>query len=228
MPVKDELISMGFPLSRIDRAIHDKGEDLEACLQYLIDLPPGEDNTEVSAVESELVAMGFDVERVKRAIRAKGEVLEPALQWLVEDADRADNVRAAASRAKVQKRGEALPSQQKVQMPSPGANPAQQVRAPAVGVAPAPARSLAALLPPRAVASAGSSSASGAQAPSAGNTNQRSLKRLMKEYNELNAFEAQPGGCRKVLATPRRAPFSLQLALTLCDDLDPRLIRASL
>ena len=51
--------------------------------------------------------------------------------------------------------------------------------------------------PPRPDAAAESSSLSSV-VNSSGVSSQRSLKRLMKEYNNLNALESQQGGCRKV------------------------------
>lgn len=183
MPVKDDLIAMGFPVGRVDSAISAKGEDLEACLEHLVALPP-EDSDRPHPVEAELMAMGFDKGRIKQAIRAKGEALEAALQWLVENGDRADDALAPPP-SKVQRRAE----------PQPQARPAP------AAVVPVPAARKAAVVPPppRAAASSGSSSSAAGPAITAG-TSQRSLKRLMKEYNELNALESQPGGCRKVPA----------------------------
>ena len=180
---------MGFQIGRIDGAISAKGEDLEACLQHLIDLPPDDaGDSGAGPVETELVAMGFDRGRIKQAIRAKGEVLEAALQWLVEDGDRVEEV--APPPAKVQKRE---PPQARPPPPAPAAAPAPPARK-AAAAPPLP--------PPRpAAASASSSSTASRGGPIvSADGSHRSLKRLMKEYNELNALEAQPGGCRKLHA----------------------------
>ena len=108
MPIKDELISMGFPSSRVDGAIRAKGQDVEACLQYLIDMPAMADEGS-SHLEKELMAMGCERERIRSAIRAKGEELEAALQWLIEDGERSQEARAAGPPPKAQRRSEPEP-----------------------------------------------------------------------------------------------------------------------
>ena len=68
-----DLVSMGFALDRVREAVRERGQDLEAALQWLVDHPPPEEApANASAVETELCAMGFERDRVKRAVRARG------------------------------------------------------------------------------------------------------------------------------------------------------------
>lgn len=228
MTTESDLVSMGFALDRVREAIREKGQDLEAALQWLVDQPPPpEAPANASAVESELCAMGFERDRVKRAIRARGEEvnclcfkhaycfssipltlqllllrplhsqLEPALQWLIEGGAEQDE---QAPPAKVQRRNEAprAPVQPPMQARAAPAPPAPPPRPAAPPPRPAAPPHPPAAAPPR-PAVASSSALAGSASGSSCQANQRSLKRLMKEFKELHALEQQ-GGCRQVLA----------------------------
>lgn len=177
----DELIAMGFAPARVRTAIASCGDDIEAALQWLVDHTEESEEPAAAAepgassgAEASLFSMGFAPSRVRAAIDACGaDNLEAALQWLVEYGEKQPE-----PPAKVRRVGGGAPAAR-----------AAPVVAALEPLAPPPRKQ------PEAAAS--SSSPSMPLPTATGHTDQRSLKRLMKEYNALAALEKQ-GGCRKL------------------------------
>ena len=180
-----DLVSMGFPPARVRTALKEAGSSLEAALQWLVDnAEDDEGDASGSGIESELISMGFEKGRVKAAVRARPDDLEGALQWLMEDGDKEPD--PPARPAKKQKAEPVLPAPAP---PKPEKKAAEKKQ-------PEPAAPVPKGRAPSA-ASSSSSSTSTTPMTTAGHTDHRSLKRLMKEYQTLAKFEEQ-GGCRKL------------------------------
>lgn len=210
--VSQDLIEMGFDAAAVLKAVAECGESLEACMDWIANQPPAAVAPSAdSETAQKLRAMGFGNERIRQAIRACGEKLDATLQWLVEDEGQLDET--APPPAKVQKKA-ALPAA--VAAPAPmaaaAARPAAAIGAAAVAAARSSAPRAAAAAPRAAAAASAGGAAAAASSSSASSSStsklkrnteladsSRSLKRLMREYQQLQSHE-QRGGCRKLHA----------------------------